>query len=71
MEDSPNDGSTQERQLGTEGTISRADLEALVGRAVRRELASQQAGPSSVHTETGECLGGCLTGFSPDPACSG
>ena len=58
MEDSPNDNSMQERQLGSEGPISRADLKALVGRAVRCKLASQQGGPSSVHTETGECLGG-------------
>ena len=38
-------------------TIGRADMEALVGRVVRHELANQQAGPSSNLAETGECLG--------------
>ena len=62
MEDSPNaanDDPTRERQSGAELTISRADLETLIGQAVRREIASQQAGPSSNPAETGECLGGC------------
>ena len=45
--------------IGTfaELTISRADMEVLVGRVVRHELANQQPGPSSNLPETCECLG--------------
>ena len=46
-----------DRRLESAITIQRADLEDLIGQVVRREMAGQQAGPSSTPPEEGERLG--------------
>ena len=43
-----------DRRLESAITIQRADLEDLIGQAVRQEMAGQQAGPSSTPPEEGK-----------------
>ena len=63
MEDDSSE-SVPERRPDSAITIQRADLENLIGQVVRREMASQQAGPSSNSPVERECRR-VVIGFSP------